>query len=237
MLWQAFGRWGAIGASEEAAGGVPFFVNMGAYGNASATSVTPGYPTGIAANDILILHVHLDDGLGNATISSVGTGWTLIDSETLANDSTAALYWRRATGSESGTITVTVSEDVNSGCLGARISAWRSCKTSGDPYEGASHTNQGSGLSFTGPTVTTTGPNRRVIAFNGSTQTVTSTTASDPANWAKNYEIASAAGGNQRIGCYSREALAAGVIGACTATRSSDAAFAMITFGLALIPA
>lgn len=237
MLWQAFGRWGGVGGAEESAGGIPFFVAAGSYGNASSTSVSPGYPAGIAANDILILHVHLDDGLGNASISSVGTGWTLIDSEALANDSTAGLYWRRATGSESGTITVTASEDVNSGCLGARISAWRGCKTSGDPYEGAGHTNQAAGLSFTGPSVTTAGPNRRVVAINGSTQTSVGTTAADPSNWAKDYESISLAGGNQVVSCYSREAPSAGVIGACTGNRGSDSAFARITFGFALIPA
>lgn len=217
-----------------ATGPTPEFVAVGAYdGNSSISAVTPGYPAGLAADDILLLHVHLIDGLGNASISSVSGGWTLVDSEPhTAPDDTAALYWKRATGSESGTETVTVSETVNSGVLQAVISAWRGCVASGTPYEAETHTSQTSTTSHIGSGITTLGPNRRVVTFFGCSQT--NTTGTNTNGWTEDYEFGTAAGVDACSNCNSIEKTSAGAVAGCS--RTMLASVNNISFTLALLP-
>lgn len=219
-------------------GGTPYFVaDGGAVGSANVfapNTIAPAYPAGIQSNDIFLMHIHLEDGLGNASIFSVTGGWTLADEVPLSGDMTAAVYWKRATGSESGTETVTFSEDVDAVPARACISAWRDCVTSGTPFEGATHDFKTASSSNTfGSGVSTTGPNRRVVTFFGLSEADQSGTATN--GWSEHYDTGTASGNDAHESCYSIEAANAGHVQPCLLTLAG-AATRMVTFSLALLP-
>lgn len=103
-------------------------VGFGSGGTPSASTyrnVTPGYPT-VSAGDYMFLHVSVK--YSDPTVS-VPSGWTLLGDATggAGTDGTVDegnvrtyLYGKVATGSESGTLTVTTSGGTAS-CLGGRI--------------------------------------------------------------------------------------------------------------------
>jgi hypothetical protein len=107
------------------------FVAVGALGVGTG-DVEAGYPAGLAADDILILHIQGDwadtgaDPQGDFGGTLIGTIWSG-GLESIACRSTA--YWKRATGSESGTVTITDAGTITS----ARISAFRGCVSEGSP--------------------------------------------------------------------------------------------------------
>lgn len=68
----------------------------------AATSWAVPYPSGVAANDLLVLHM--------ATAANVTTpsGWTQIYSETVVTNPKGGLWIKKAAGTETGTLTVTL---------------------------------------------------------------------------------------------------------------------------------
>lgn len=77
-----------------------------AYGN-----LTPAYPTGLAANDLILLHVALNNLTSTPTTP---TGFTLLFGPHAESEARNWIYSKISTGSESGTITVTISGSPNS---------------------------------------------------------------------------------------------------------------------------
>lgn len=216
--------------------GVPAFVGAGTLGSTeTTTTMTPGYPAGISANDILFMFIALRDGSGNATISSVSGGWTLVQEMPYmtVSDETSALYWKRATGSESGTETVTLSEVLTNGNGMATIVAYRGCVTSGTPYErntlyaiaSNSTTHQGKGL-------TTAGTDRRVVSFFYSYGV--DTTGSNNNGWTEDYESGSTTGTDGTISVNSIQKSVAGKVAGCNRTMAATCTF--ICYTLALVP-
>lgn len=216
--------------------GAPLFVGAGTLGSTeTTTTMTPGYPAGISANDILFMFIGLRDGSGNATISSVSGGWTLVEEMPYmtGSDETSALYWKRATGSESGTETVTLSEVLTFGNGVAQIVAYRGCVTSGTPYErntlyamtGSSTTHQGKGL-------TTAGVDRRAVSFFYSYGV--NTTGSNNNGWTEDYEGGTITGEDGTISVNSIEKAVAGKVAGCNRTMAASCGF--ICYTLALIP-
>jgi hypothetical protein len=89
-------------------------VTFGAAGTGAAelssTPIAVPFPTGIAAGHFLLLHVAVT-GSGLVTITTPA-GWTLIDSRADAGASfRSAVFWKSATGSESGNQDVTYAAD------------------------------------------------------------------------------------------------------------------------------
>lgn len=214
---------------------VPTFVAGGAAGASETISFTVDYPAGLVANDIIFLLVGLRDGSGNASISSVSGGWTLVDQITYLTgaDETSALYWKRATGLESGTETVTLSEATGAGIgMGAMV-AYRGCVTSGTPFErntlyamnGSSTTHQGKGL-------TTAGIDRRAVSFFFSYGV--NTTGSNNNGWTEDYEAGSNTGSDGTISVNSIFAATATKLAGCNRTMSSSSPF--VCYTLALVP-
>lgn len=225
---------GAAAANPVGTGPTSTYVAAGAYSPDTTVAVaSPGYPAGILANDILILHVHLDDGLGNASITGVTGSWTLLDSVPYINDDTAAVYWKRANGFESGTETVTVSESVNSGVIQAMIYSYRGCIATGTPYEAAANNAQTPTTSHVGSGITTLGPNRRVVTLFGCTQA--NTTGANTNGWTEDSENSTAFGNDACINANSIEKAGAGAVAACT--RTQGIACRNVSFTFALIPA
>jgi hypothetical protein len=96
-------------------------------GNFYATSTTIAVPTGVAANDVLVFVAYHETATGPAI-----TGFTNKTTYT-ASSHYITVLWKRATGADSGTYTITLpgtSSWVTAACL--RVSG---CITSGDPWD------------------------------------------------------------------------------------------------------
>lgn len=130
-------------------------VTYGGAGTASYSTgnPTPGYPAGIAAGDLLLLFV----GNKPSTATSNGGGWTALASATGTGGTGTTgvdtgpmlveVFYKIATGSESGTLTVTNSTNNVSGAQILRFS-----KSAGGDWDlaGALINDTTSGTSFTG---------------------------------------------------------------------------------------
>ena len=135
------------------------FVSSPSTGTAGTGDITPTMPTGVDANDILILPVE------TAATESVSTpsGWNLLDQAYETGDASTGtrltVFWKRAVGGDTApTIT-----DPGDHAVG-RIVAYRDCKRTGDPFDavtGGVDSSAGTSVSITG--VTTTAANCLVL--------------------------------------------------------------------------
>lgn len=113
----------------------------------SASNVACPYPATISADDILFIVARVTDS-ANLT-SAVATGYTEVDKTGGGGTQAVVLLWKRADGTETGTIQVTIS-----GGGGGTQTVWaqqfavKNCITSGTPYLGNDTTTGG------GPPVT-----------------------------------------------------------------------------------
>lgn len=225
----------SIVARRRAGGGpTPALQAIGATTSASGTNTrSPAYPVGIQAGDIIFLHIHLNDALGNASISSVTGGWNTAVDVPYVNDDTARLLWKRATGSESGTETVTLSESVDTGIIACKMFVARGCLAVGTPFEGETTNSQTATTSHVGSSVVTTGPNRRVITVYGCSNA--NTTGTETNGWTEDWEDGIAAGNTGVISGSHVDAPSATTVSANTRTM----AFSVrnVSFSLALLPA
>ena len=112
----------------------PTFVAAGTLGAVTSGNVSPGMPSGWAADDIHILSVMTNQSNTFPVIS----GWTefagtAVDS---ANQS-SAWYWRRAVGGDTSPAFTIAGGTALSSANGlfARIYGFRGCKSTGDPFE------------------------------------------------------------------------------------------------------
>lgn len=165
----------ALRNSVAASGGAPppVYVASGTVISGESSGNVPYY-SGVAANHIALLWV-----LGYRTGASISdiSGWTGLTVITRSG-SAARLFWKRLAGSESGSVTYSItgsgaalSTAVMAGFSGAIIS--------GTPYEGAGSANGGS-TSQTAATIVTLGGNRlgvRCGSFSGYEDTT------PPASW------------------------------------------------------
>ena len=113
----------------------------------------------IAADDILIMQVFMR---ANQFIPDTVTGWTRMS---YANSSfSGATFWRRATGSESGTINVSTyaASDVDNYAVMYRFSG---CVTTGNPYEENGGSTQANSAAVAIASMTTAGTYR--LCFHG----------------------------------------------------------------------
>lgn len=87
---------------------MPLSIGTVRYGNVSANAggadLTPAHPSSVAEGELLVVWVY---SRGTAVTFSLA-GWTPLDSAQTANGSWA-LFWKKAAGGESGTVTVTQS--------------------------------------------------------------------------------------------------------------------------------
>jgi len=101
---------------DEVSADAPVFVSGGSVGYGTGASITVDYPVTIQANDMLILFV-MSNQLGGSIGSINGiSGWTLIDGGNYYNSTPAlvgqaAVFYRVATGAESGSVTATRTGD------------------------------------------------------------------------------------------------------------------------------
>lgn len=115
----------------------PTYVATGTLASGSGGTINPGLPTGLQANDIMLLFVFLPD---NNTVD-IPSGWAHVTNSPAVHNSAAsfgtvqlAVLWKRATGSDSAP-SVSDSGPASLGIIAARISAFRGVVTSGNPWD------------------------------------------------------------------------------------------------------
>ena len=138
-------------------GSAPAFGSAGAAAEALGTSINVPYPAGTAANDILVLLVLTKDTVDINTPAGFTEGGARNQTSLRAE-----WFWKRATGSESGALTVTKASGTT--LLYGRMYRFTGATTSGTPYEAAAMTGAG-GTALTPVDITTLGPNRRVVVL------------------------------------------------------------------------
>ena len=117
----------------------PYLVTAGAGANRGALGdISPGWPILLRVNDFLLLQmsIHATSGVCGAQ-----SGWTAINAYQIGSSDLGehALYWKLATGSESGTTTLPYSVDAGV-CKIARIYAFRNVHTT-DPIVAGTSAN------------------------------------------------------------------------------------------------
>lgn len=137
---------------------------------ASGTTVSPTRPGSIAANDIEILFANSYTGAGsNNTTYTDPVGWTRITAtayvnQFFANNGMLGLWWRRAAGGESGTVSL-VRGGTTSNVFHAQLYRISGCITSGNPYDAFTVFTGSGGASITYSSVTAAGNERTLLAL------------------------------------------------------------------------
>lgn len=173
------------------------------------------------------------DSSGNATITAPA-GWNTISNYyTSLDDSSHGLFWKRATGSESGTQVVNFSENVDGSGVGyGVISQWGGCALTGDPFERPTFNFVVSGTAMQGKGLTTAGPDRKVVTF--SSHTAAAVTGTNTNGWTEDFESSTLTGGDASIGINSIDQTVAGKV--LPIKRTLSGAAASICHTLALVP-
>lgn len=191
------------------------------------------YPAGLNADDIILMQI-LSMSIGGTThdITTPGSFAEWSEMQLAFPSWKHALYWLRASGSESGTETVTTSI----GTLGAgdiqmgKMTAWRGCVATGTPLEQLG-TNGATSVNMTGSAVTTAGDDRTIINVCACDDNTLSAEAS---GWTEQYEELTAINSDAAIKLYSKEKPTAGLEAAATHVLATSERWAVITG--ALIP-
>lgn len=156
--------------------GFPVFEEAGA-GNASAPSagvqtLDIAYPSTVNANDILILHEYARNGAAAITLSSLPGSFAEINNYVRGVDSpphsfASRLSWLRASGSETGTVTIGATFGQNTpAVLAGRMYRFSGVIATGTPYENANRTGVGSPAStISQESITTVGSDRLCAHF------------------------------------------------------------------------
>lgn len=130
----------------------PAFAAKGSEDHGVGTSQTPGVPAGVVSGSGVVLFGFVDS---TATVSSLPSGFAHAEGSPVAVSAAGGSHslvvaWKRATGSESGTYTVTLSTSV--------YSSWVACRytdmvSSGTPFDTPTDTAVDTGTVSTSPAV------------------------------------------------------------------------------------
>jgi signal peptidase I len=139
----------------------------GSAANGDADTIDLARPAGVAADDILVAHVVLHTHSFNANPMPAPAGWTLVRVDTDSQHVTAAVFWRRAGGSEPSTYTFTNNAgDTTQQATGA-ILAYRGLDTANPIDDDAGATDVSGTDSVVAPSVTSTPPTGRLLSLVG----------------------------------------------------------------------
>lgn len=212
----------------------PVEVGIGSPGTGTGTSVAPTYPGGIAADDILFLWVTARDLAGNGSIATPA-GWNVaIDFYHGTSDVWLALFWKRAVGGESGSVTVSFSESLSSGMGFAIISSWRGCVLTGTPYERLGFNYHGAALDQIGKSLRTAGPTRKALSFCGSAGVNSAVSGTNTNGWTEHYAGSTSTGAGAAVSIHSFDQAVAGKVDGLRRTLSVSLTHLCVT--LALLP-
>lgn len=201
---------------------MPEYVSAGAANTSATGTVNVDFPASILAGDIL-----LGSGFGSATgadqdMSTPPTDFSLVGHTTGASNRCGALYWKRATGSESGTIAFT-NGGTGSVTTGGRIYAIRYALASGTPYEAHTTTAEASSTTITQLSVTSTDVLRLAIHVTSYGAATTATAFSGESNGDFTEPVAESTSGSMGFQIQTAAMAAATTISGGTATLGSAA--------------
>lgn len=220
--------------SASGGGDTPTYVAVGT--NVSLNSIespllSVPYYSGLAANDIGFVQIGgYVGGAGGFTFPTV-SGWTLIDDQQASPGQThQAVYWKRLTGSESGTEDFQLVTTSESNIATAVMFGIRGCVTSGTPYEDQDVAS-GTDASMTAATITTLGSNRLVLRIHMDADAGSS---SVPASWTQRFEVVETAANAMTTALDTIAQSSAGTVSASTRTAGFAANYVIHT--MAMIP-
>ena len=154
---------GIIGRSA-ALGPTPSVAAIGAVSSGATATLTPGFPTGIVAGSLLILHAESSNIAADITTDLALDGWSEVYDDQRSSGAGNAIrqwvYYKYATGSESGSLTVTWAASAN---RIARITRIANARPSA-PFEGPTLV-VGTDDPITGPSLAPSGANRLGLAL------------------------------------------------------------------------
>lgn len=201
-------------------------ITFGSVGTVQAggttTTAAPGVPAGTAANSVVFVCLNLASSL--RTITAVPSGFTLCSpTPTTANDGSSNqvqyVYWKRCTGTDSGTYSFTI--DAAPAWRTALAIRYEGLITTGTPFEAP--TSGGSSTataSFPSLSLTTLGANRKLLwianAFNGLAIT-------QPSGFTSRYSLPTD-NSDAAISIGDKDQAAAGATGTLTASMTGDTA-------------
>jgi hypothetical protein len=136
-----------------------FSVSYVAAGTGSGTTgnPTPRYPTGLRANDLILMQVTVRDV---STTPTTPTGFTLLYGPDSTGYGRQWIYYKFSNGTETGTITVTIG---GGSCKIARVYAFRNVARSS--FTEGERFGSGTGKYIYAQSVTTTNVNRLAVSF------------------------------------------------------------------------
>lgn len=156
-------------------------VNVGTFAETQTASgtnqsqITPGLPSGVQQNDLLLALIAAGGDAVTSTITSMGT-YTLRGSEMFVDYGTGGMFqavcWKFAGSSESATQFTVTCETGNGGGLWGAVAAFRSTEGfPADPFDlasvsqGQTYPTPGASTTYTPPSVTTQTNGAMVISF------------------------------------------------------------------------
>lgn len=124
------------------------------------TTLDVPYPSGVAAGELLTAHFSVND---NDPVTDVPTGWTLAESWDAGNNLTGCVYYKVATGSESGNVTFTAASTY--AAASGMIIRWSGVDTT-TPLDTTpvKNTHAGTSLTIQQPSMTTVNNNVLVVS-------------------------------------------------------------------------
>lgn len=150
----------------------PAVASKGTAAAGTGASISPSLPASIAANDIVWILVLNHTATTTPGAISLPAGWTEATPQFTYRSSgsvivgVAALYWKRMSGGETGTITVSRTGTTgNTTLLYAQTYRETGCVTSGDPFDDCQGTDGVGGLTMTFAAISVLGTERTLLAF------------------------------------------------------------------------
>ncbi len=202
--------------------------NGGIASSTGGTTVDVPFMGTINADDILVMHV-IAGALDSWTTP---TNWNLIGSQQYTGTAslTYAVFWKRATGSESGNETVTFGTTET---LAGVMSRYSGCLASGSPIEDPAFLNGRSeteDANFYWDSMTTTDTDRLGVIFLGVSNDTTPTT--EPSGWNIDHQLTSTTGTDSGLNGYSLDIATAQTISAGSAIIARFNSYATLIFAL-----
>lgn len=139
----------------------PAFASVGSsdYVGSGENTFNPSYPSTVNADDIFLLAC-FDGNNGEITTPA---GWTKIQElSPEGGKGKGALFWKRAVGTETGTIAV-VRDSTDFDIWGGFIARYTGCITSGNPYDTVQNWRTDADGDYFSTEIITTGVDRLVV--------------------------------------------------------------------------
>jgi hypothetical protein len=139
----------------------PAFKSAGTAAESLTTSIAVPHPTGIVANDLLILHVLSKNLVDIATPA----GWSQDATNGMKENVTlhSEWFWKRAVGGETGTVTVTRASGTD--LFQGIMYRFTDVITTGTPYESLNVVGTTSSTTLSPADVMTTGTRRCIVVL------------------------------------------------------------------------